>query len=143
MTAVTFDTLKFVETLEQAKLPREQASAIASAVQTSLTQTLAERDQNFASKRDVSELRKDTDSKFDLLRKDIAALEQRIDAKISALDCHHQRGGPDGSLLAASRVSASSACVTPWRQSGKVRLKSRCKLPVFRHEYAGRRAGVG
>jgi len=32
MSAVTFDTLKFVETLEQAKLPREQASAIAAAV---------------------------------------------------------------------------------------------------------------
>jgi len=86
MTAVTFDTLKFVKTLEQADMPRNQASAIASAVQTSLTQTLAEQTETFASKHDVSELRKDTDSKFDLLRKDIAALEQRIDAKISALD---------------------------------------------------------
>jgi len=84
MVAVTFDTLKFVETLEQANMPRNQASAIAAAVQTSLAQTLAERDEGFAGRNDVSGLRKETDSKFDLLRKDIAALEQRLDAKIDA-----------------------------------------------------------
>jgi len=122
MTAVTFDTLKFVETLEQAKLPREQASAIASAVQTSLTQTLAERDQNFASKRDVSELRKDTDSKFDLLRKDIAALEQRIDAKISALDAKIDAQGNkliirlSGVLIAI--ISVAGLMVRFWPQAG-------------------------
>jgi len=32
MTSVRFDTLKFVDTLEQARLPREQARAIATAV---------------------------------------------------------------------------------------------------------------
>jgi len=122
MTAVTFDTLKFVETLEQAKLPREQASAIASAVQTSLTQTLAERDQSFASKRDVSELRKDTDSKFDLLRKDIAALEQRIDAKIDALDAKIDVQGNkliirlSGVLIAI--ISMVGLMVRFWPQAG-------------------------
>jgi len=35
MSAVTFDTLKFVDTLEQAQLPRDQARAIAAAVRDS------------------------------------------------------------------------------------------------------------
>jgi len=35
MSAVTFDTLKFVDTLEQANVPREQARAIAAAVRDS------------------------------------------------------------------------------------------------------------
>jgi len=32
MAAITFDTLKFVDTLEQAQVPRDQARAIAAAV---------------------------------------------------------------------------------------------------------------
>jgi len=35
MSTVTFDTLKFVDTLEQANLPRDQARAIAAAVRDS------------------------------------------------------------------------------------------------------------
>jgi len=84
MSTITFDTLKFVETLERAKMPREQASAIASAVQTSLAQTLTDKMDTFAAKTDASYLRKETDSNFDLLRKDIAAMEQRLEAKIDA-----------------------------------------------------------
>jgi len=71
MSAVTFDTLKFVETLEHAKLPREQASTIAVAVQSSLDRALTDKLEHPSQKNDVSDLRKDTDSKFDLLRKDM------------------------------------------------------------------------
>jgi len=35
MASITFDTLKFVDTLEQAQLPRDQARAIAAAVRDS------------------------------------------------------------------------------------------------------------
>jgi len=66
--AVTFDTLKFVETLERANVPREQASAIASAVRD--TQDLSD----IATKQDLRDLEIATDSKFDLLRKDIDLL---------------------------------------------------------------------
>jgi len=42
MSAVTFDTLRLVDTLEQAKLPREQARAIVDVVRESRETTLAE-----------------------------------------------------------------------------------------------------
>jgi len=53
MTSISFDTLKFVETLESAGLDRKQASAIASAVRDS--QAAA----NVATKADLELLRKD------------------------------------------------------------------------------------
>jgi len=71
MSAVTFDTLKFVETLEHAKLPREQASAIAVAVQSSLDQALTDKLDHFAPKAAVSDLKKETESQFALLQKDM------------------------------------------------------------------------
>jgi len=67
MSAVTFDTLKFVQTLEQAKLPREQASAIAAAVRDAQLTT------DVATKADLNELEARTDSKFDLLRQEMNA----------------------------------------------------------------------
>jgi len=42
MSAVTFDTLKLVDTLEQVRLPREQARAIVDVVRESRETTLAE-----------------------------------------------------------------------------------------------------
>jgi len=78
MNAATFDTLKFVEILEAAKVPREQAIAFADAVR------IAHNAADVATKNDVADLRKDTDNKFELLRKDIAMMEQRLDAKIEA-----------------------------------------------------------
>jgi len=67
MNAVTFDTLRFVETLEQAKLPREQASAIATAVRDAHVSV------DVATKDDIDALETRTDSKFELLRKDMDA----------------------------------------------------------------------
>jgi len=65
MTAVTFDTLKFVDTLEKAQMPREQARAIVEAVQSTHETT------GFATKAYV-------DSKFDLLCAEIAKLRTEI-----------------------------------------------------------------
>jgi len=79
MAAVTFDTLKFVETLERANVPREQASAIASAVRDA--QDLSD----VATKQDLRELESATDSKFDLLRKDIDLLRSDVRKDIDLL----------------------------------------------------------
>jgi len=67
MNAVTFDTLKFVETLESANLPREQASAIAMAVRDAHVSV------DVATKADLDALETRTDSKFELLRKEMDA----------------------------------------------------------------------
>jgi len=78
MSAVTFDTLKFVEILEAAKVPREQATAFASAVR--ITHDAAD----VATKADVADLRKDTDSKFELLRNEMSTAFSLLNAKIEA-----------------------------------------------------------
>jgi len=61
MTTITFDTLKFVETLEQAQMSRDQARAIATAVRE------AQDAADVASKGDVRELRKE----MEIMRRDI------------------------------------------------------------------------
>jgi len=70
--AITFDTLKFVETLERANLTREQASAIAVAV----------RDSHDAA--DVT-TKGDLRNEIAFVRKDIEALENRLVIKLSAV----------------------------------------------------------
>ena len=56
MTAITFDTFKFVDRLEKAGLPREQASAIVEAQQQSFNNA---QDATLATKADVRELKTD------------------------------------------------------------------------------------
>jgi len=72
MSAVTFDTLKFVEILEAAKVPREQATAFATAVR--ITQDT----DNVATKNDVADLRKDIEA----MSVKIEASENRIIVKL-------------------------------------------------------------
>jgi len=67
MVAITFDTLKFVDTLEKAQMPREQARAIAEAVQSTYEVANA----NVATKTYV-------DSKFDILRAEMAQLRAEM-----------------------------------------------------------------
>jgi len=66
--AITFDTLKFVQTLESAGVGREQASAIAAAVRD------AHDTADVATKGDIVLVRRD----MDVMRKDIEALELRL-----------------------------------------------------------------
>jgi len=73
MSAVTFDTLKFVDTLEQAQLPRDQARAIAAAVQSS--QHAAE----LATKADLREYES-------ALKNGLRELEHRIDTRFTKAD---------------------------------------------------------
>jgi hypothetical protein len=71
MNAITFDTLKYAETLEAAGIPREQARAQASA----LSEVMEVNMQELATKSDIS-----------MLRKDMTALEERIDSRLIQLE---------------------------------------------------------
>ncbi|MDP2100339.1 MAG: hypothetical protein U1D70_03195 [Methylobacter sp.] len=53
MAALTFDTLKFVERLEKAGLPREQAAAIAEAQKEAFAEAM---DSQLATKSDLMEM---------------------------------------------------------------------------------------
>ncbi len=79
MSIVTFDTLKFVETLEKAGVSREQASAMATAVRDS--HDAAE----LATKGDLREL--DTGLRHEIsdLRQEIKLLEQRMTIKLGSM----------------------------------------------------------
>ena len=83
MAAVTFDTLKFVETLKGASVPETQAKAFSTAMQES--HEAAE----FATKRDIAELcheigdlRKDVNAKFET---STWTLRQKMKESASAL----------------------------------------------------------
>ena len=56
MSTTMFDTLRFVEKLEKAGMPREQAAALAEAQKEALAEAL---DTTLATKADVQELRQD------------------------------------------------------------------------------------
>jgi hypothetical protein len=66
--------------LEAAGVPPQQAEAMSAAVRDS--HETAE----LATKGDLRELEMRTDSKFELLRKDISSFEQRIDSKMESLE---------------------------------------------------------
>lgn len=90
MATVTFDTLKFVKTLEAAGVPFLQAEAFSDAVRDS--REAAE----VATKRDIVDVKRDLDDvrrdvgdvrrDVDGVRKDMYAMETRIDAKLEKLE---------------------------------------------------------
>jgi len=73
MNTMTFDTLKFVETLENAGVERKQAAAFAVAVQQ------AQETSNVATKADLSKLEITADSRFDFLRKEIELVRKDME----------------------------------------------------------------
>ncbi|NLS44035.1 DUF1640 domain-containing protein [BEV proteobacterium] len=91
MGQVAFDTQEFVETLENAGLPKEQARAISIAVRKSHEVA------DVATRRDLEDAKKDIGTRFDKVdarfekvdtqiadvRKDIAAQFEKTDAKIA------------------------------------------------------------
>ncbi len=72
MAAVTFDTVKFVKTLEAAGVPASQAEAFSDAVRGS-HETV-----DVATKRDLDDVRKDIDSKLE-------KLERRLTIKLGTI----------------------------------------------------------
>src|SRR5260364_388652 len=74
MAHAAFDTLKFVDTLEEAGIPELQARAMSVAVRKAYESS------DVATKQDIADLRKDIDAKHESLRKEIkeASLRQII-----------------------------------------------------------------
>ncbi|MFS1537653.1 MAG: hypothetical protein ACL7BU_01995 [Candidatus Phlomobacter fragariae] len=70
MSQVAFDTQKFVETLENAGLPKEQAKAI------SIAERKSHEVAGVATKRDLDDVRREIDARFD-------KLDAKIDSQIS------------------------------------------------------------
>lgn len=75
MSTITFDTLKFVERLEKAGMPREQASALAEAQKEVFSEAL---DSTLATRTDISKL--DSSVKADIrdVRDDVAKLDKEV-----------------------------------------------------------------
>ena len=74
MATITFDTLKFSDTLKQAGVPQAEAEARA------LAEAFSSNASELSTKADVREVR----SEIDLLRKDMQAMELRLAVKLGA-----------------------------------------------------------
>ena len=88
MTTLTFDTYHFVERLEKAGMPREQAAAFAEAQKESLAEAL---DSGLVTKGDLfeakTELKTDVvrlENRIDGMGKDMLAMELRLVIKLGA-----------------------------------------------------------
>jgi len=98
MPAVAFDTLKFVQSLEQAGIERVQASAFAGAVRdawasTDVTTKVDLNELRHSTKADIDELRieigllrKDMESMDASLRKELAAMEMNLRKDMAAME---------------------------------------------------------
>ncbi len=73
MATITFDTLKFVEKLEKAGLPREQAAAIAEAQKDAFSESL---DNMIANRQDMTNLGKQIDKIESTLRLELADIRK-------------------------------------------------------------------
>jgi hypothetical protein len=83
MSTITFDTLKFVERLEKAGMPREQASALAEAQKEVFSEAL---DSTLATRTDISKL--DSSIKVDIraVHDDLVKVERRMDGIDGKMD---------------------------------------------------------
>ncbi|CAK0743733.1 conserved hypothetical protein [Gammaproteobacteria bacterium] len=97
MAAITFDTFKFVERLEKAGVPREQAAAFVEAQQQSLSEAL---DNSLATKADVREVKTEVRELKAELKADMEKMELRMTIKLGALIA-----AAVGILIAVLRVS--------------------------------------
>lgn len=77
MSTITFDTFKFVDRLEKAGMPREQAAAFAQAQQDSLSEAL---ESTLSTKADILRV----ENRIDLMSKDMQAMELRLTIKLGA-----------------------------------------------------------
>ena len=77
MSSITFDTFKFVERLEKAGVPREQAAAIVEAQKEAFAEAL---DTALATKADIVRL----EGRVESLGKDLQSMELRLTIKLGA-----------------------------------------------------------
>lgn len=73
MSTITFDTLKFVEKLEKAGLPRAQASAIVEAQKDAFSEAL---ENQLASRQDIAKLEKQIEKTESTLRLELADIRK-------------------------------------------------------------------
>ncbi len=89
MTAVTFDTFKYIKTLENAGVPRQQAEAQVTAQQESLAEALEAQAKNTVSKEETisfkSELKADISSLRSELKSDISSLRSELKTDIAGI----------------------------------------------------------
>jgi hypothetical protein len=84
MSAITFDTFKFVDRLEKAGLTREQAAAIVEAQQVAFSEAL---DTSLATKADIARLENriiGIDTKVASIESRMEAMELRLTIKLGA-----------------------------------------------------------
>jgi len=88
MAAVMFDTQKFVKRLQAAKIPPEQAEAQSEAMSEVLASAFASHAKAMEEigARTAKELDSKTEHKIELLRKDLSAVEERLNSKMSSLE---------------------------------------------------------
>ncbi len=79
MALAAFDTLQIFEDLEKAGFEESKAKAISAVVRR------AHESADFATKRDIDDLRKDMDAKFAGMDAKLASMEERSDAKHESL----------------------------------------------------------
>lgn len=76
MSTITFDTLKFADTLKAAGVPDKQAEAEARALADAFSSSTSE----LSTKADIRDLR----NEMELMRRDMQAMEQRLTIKLGA-----------------------------------------------------------
>jgi len=81
MNAITFDTLKYADTLEAAGIPREQAKAQAVALSGVMEVNMKE----LATKGDLAVLKNELKSDIVMLKADLVQLEQRMTIKLGMM----------------------------------------------------------
>ena len=85
MTAVAFDTLKFVRTLrDRAKFTPEQAEGLSDAIAEAVSGDLATKADVVAVRTDLESLRQATKAEFAAVRSEVREVELRLEAKIEA-----------------------------------------------------------
>ena len=82
MSTITFDTFRFVETLEKSGMPREQAAAFSHAQQSSLSEAL---DSSVATKSDLTAVKSELKSDIVMIKNDISLLDAKFEAKFTLL----------------------------------------------------------
>jgi hypothetical protein len=83
MSTITFDTLKFVERLEKAGMPRAQAAALAEAQKEVFSEAL---DSTLASRTDISKLDSSIKVEIRTVHDDLVKVERRMDGIDAKMD---------------------------------------------------------
>ncbi|AHF73718.1 hypothetical protein SOPEG_1578 [Candidatus Sodalis pierantonius str. SOPE] len=105
MGQVAFDILKFVETLETAGLPKDQAKAISLAVRESHEAV------DVATKRDLDDLRKEIIARFEKNEAQMDARFDRVDARFDKINDKFEKFGMQMTIRLGLMVAAGVSII--------------------------------